>query len=315
MTNIVGTSPYRKEASNKVTGEAKYAADFMEIGLLHAKMVTSPHAHAKIISIDVSNALNQSGVRAVISGKDVQVRAGSHLEDRPILAIEKVRYYGEPVAIVVADTEYEAKAACQLVKVEYDILPAVNTLSQALHADKPLVHENLSSYKMVKPVFPKTHTNIANWTKVRKGEMLEGWKLSEITAEADFSFPQSDHAAMETRCSYAEISSGGEVSITSASQAPFNIKKVIHKLFHVPMHKIKVTVPLVGGGFGGKAAIQLELLAYVASKAIGGRKVKLVNSREEDMASSPVHIGLEAQGQNGLYKNGQTNSFGSYVYL
>ena len=254
MPNEIGTSPYRKEASNKVTGAAKYAADMMEIGLLYAKMVTSPHAHAKILSIDSSNALNQPGVRAVITGKEVQVRAGSHLEDRPILAIEKVRYCGEPVAIVVADTEYEAKAACNLIRVEYDILPNVNTLSQALQANEPLVHESLSSYKQVKAVFPKYDTNIANWTKVRKGEILEGWKLSEITAEADFSFPQSDHAAMETRCSYAEITPGGEVSIISASQAPFNIKKLIHKLFHVPLHKLKcknVSFPCKAEDLGG----------------------------------------------------------------
>lgn len=302
---VVGTSPFRKEAADKVSGTAKFVADFVEPGLLHAKLLISPHAHAKILRVDVSAALQQPGVRAVITGQDVRVRAGSHLEDRPILAIEKVRYFGEPVAIIVADTEYEARAACDLINVEYEQLIAVNTVSQALIAEAPLVHENLSSYKQVKPVFPQNNTNIANWTKVRKGDIATGWKMSETTVEADYSFPQSDHAAMETRCSYAEISTAGEVSIASATQGPFNIKKLIHKLFHVPMHKIKVSVPLVGGGFGGKAAIQLELLAYVASRAVGGRKVKLVNSREEDMATSPVHIGLEAKVKMGCTKTGK----------
>lgn len=305
MSNAIGSSTYRKEAAGKVTGKAQYAGDHTEPGLLHAKMVLSPHAHARIVSIDASEALRQPGFRAVVTGQDVQVRAGSHLEDRPILALDKVRYFGEPVALVVAETEHEAISACQLIKVEYEALPVVTTISQALQANAPLVHEHLSQYKQVKPVYPVLNTNIANWTKVRKGNIEEGRRLSEVVAEADFSFPQSDHAAMETRCSYAEISADGEVHITSASQAPFNIKKIFHKLFHVPLHRIKVTVPLVGGGFGGKAAVQLELLAYAASKAVGGRKVKLVNSREEDMGCSPVHIGLEAHVKIGCTKTGK----------
>jgi len=305
LTQTVGTSTKRKETASKITGTAKYAADHYEPGLLHAKMLASPHAHARIKRIDVAQALQQSGVRAVLTGIDVPVRAGSHLEDRPILAIDKVRYFGEPVALVVADTEQEAKAACQWISVEYEALPAVSTVSQALHTDAPLVHEGMSQYKMVKPVYPVLGTNIANWTKVRKGDMKEGWGLSEVMVEAAYSFPQSDHAAMETRCSFAEIRPTGEVRIVSASQAPFNIKKIIHKLFHVPMQQIHVTIPLVGGAFGGKAAVQLELLAYAASKAVGGRKVKLVNSREEDMCSSPVHIGLEAHVKMGCTKTGK----------
>lgn len=305
MTNVIGTSPYRKDAMEKVAGTAKYAADFTEPGLLHAKLLVSPHAHARIKSIDMSEALKHNGVRAILTGKDVPVRTGSHLEDRPLLAIDKVRYCGEPVAIVVADTEHEAKAATYLIKVDYDVMPPVNGLKQALQPETALVHEGMAQYKEVKPVYPVINTNFANWTKVRKGDIQEGWRLSEVTVEADFSFPQSDHAAMETRCSYAEISPSGEVSILSASQAPFNIKKLINRLFLVPMHNIKVQVPLVGGGFGGKAAVQLELLAYAASKAAGGRKVKLVNSREEDMGTSPVHIGLDASVKLGCTKTGK----------
>lgn len=305
MTDVVGTSPYRKEAADKITGRAKYAGDFAEPGLLHAKLLVSKHAHARILSVDASEAWQHAGVRAIVTGKDVPVLAGAHLEDRPILARDKVRYYGEPIAILVADTEYEAQAACQDIKVDYELLPVVNTLSQALAADAPLVHRDMSQYRQVKPVYPVHNTNIANWTKIRKGDMKEAWRGSEVTVEAEYSFPQSDHAAMETRCSYAEISSGGTVSITSSSQAPFNIKKLINQLFHVPMHNIKVHVPLVGGGFGGKAAVQLELLAYAASKAVGGRKVKLVNSREEDMGTSPVHIGLEARVKMGCTRTGK----------
>lgn len=172
----------------------------------------------------------------------------------------------------MADTEYEAQAACQDIKVDYELLPVVNTLSQALAADAPLVHRDMSQYRQVKPVYPVHNTNIANWTKIRKGDMKEAWRGSEVTVEAEYSFPQSDHAAMETRCSYAEISSGGTVSITSSSQAPFNIKKLINQLFHVPMHNIKVHVPLVGGGFGEKRLYNLNCWLMRLLKRLGEEK-------------------------------------------
>lgn len=146
---------------------------------------------------------------------------------------------------------------------------------------------------------------IANRTPIRKGDMKKGWELSKVKVEARFSFPQSDHAAMETRCVRTEILPNGEVKIVSSSQAPYNIKKLINKHFQVPMENIQVVVSLVGGGFGGKAAVQLEYIAYAASKVVGGKQVILTNSREEDMITSPVHIGLDALVKLGCTKNGK----------
>ncbi len=302
---IIGKSIRRKESAAKVAGTVKYTADYAAPGLLHAALLVSPLAHARIISIDTSEARKSPGVRGIVTGQDIPVRAGSHLEDRPILALDKVRYYGEPVAVIVADSEHEAKSALKLIQAEYAPLPVVNSPAQALQSNAPLVHENLDQYKQAKPIFPEPNTNIANRTVVRKGNCEKLWETSEVTVEAEFSFPQSDHAAMETRAVRAEISPAGEVVIVSASQAPYNIKKLLNKLFLVPMEKISVKVPMVGGGFGGKAAVQLELIAYVASKAVGGRMVKLVNSREEDMISSPVHIGLDAKIKLGATKTGK----------
>ncbi|SDO22994.1 CO or xanthine dehydrogenase, Mo-binding subunit [Paenibacillus sp. yr247] len=301
----IGTSTMRKESWEKVTGTAKYIDDFSKIGILHAKLAVSPHAHAKIISIDSSEARKVPGVKAVIIGKDHPILTGSPLEDRPPIAIDKVRYFGEPVALIVAEQEHLAEKAALLIKVEYEILPVLKSPTEAYQQGAPLLHEDLVTYKRHEEVYPEPGTNIANRTKIRKGNMKEGWKKSDHIVDVHVTLPQSDHAAMETRCCTAEISRDGKVIISSASQSPYVIRRAISQSFHIPLQKVIVHTPLVGGSFGGKAAIQLEFLAYLASSAVGGKPVKLVNSREEDMISSPVHIGLDAKVKLGYTSEGK----------
>ena len=303
--NVIGKSVPRKESLLKVTGAAKYTDDYDIPGLLHARMVISPHAHAKIKSIEYANALKAPGVRAVLTGQFFPQLIGSTIIDRPPIAIDKVRYNGEPVAVVVADSEVEAEKAGQLIKVEYETLPVVNSPSEALRKDAPLVHEKLGEYKIIDEAFPEANTNIDNRTKIRKGDIKKGWAESEVTVEASFSFPPSDHAAMETRSVRAEILPDGKVIIYSASQAPFTIKKLISYFFKIDPGKVIVNVPLVGGAYGGKTAVQLEFIAYLCSKAVGGRPVKLTNTREEDLITSPVHIGLDAKIKLGCTKAGR----------
>lgn len=303
--NVIGKSVPRKESLDKVTGAARYTDDYDIPGLLHARMVTSPYAHAKIKSIEYADALKASGVRAVLTGQYFPQLIGSTIVDRPPIAIDKVRYNGEPVAVVVADSEVEAEKAAKLIKVEYETLPVVNSPSEALKKDAPLVHEKLGQYKIIDEAFPEANTNIASRIKIRKGDIKKGWTKSEVTVEASFSFPPSDHAAMETRCVRAEILPEGKVIIYSASQAPFVIKKLISYFFKVDPGKVIVNVPLVGGAYGGKTAVQLEFIAYLCSKAVGGRQVKLTNTREEDLITSPVHIGLDAKIKLGCTKAGK----------
>ncbi|MBZ9686851.1 xanthine dehydrogenase family protein molybdopterin-binding subunit [Clostridium estertheticum] len=303
--NVIGKSVPRKESLDKVTGIAKYTDDYQIPGLLHARMITSPYAHAKIKSIEYANSLSASGVRAVFTGQYFPQLIGSTIVDRPPIAIDKVRYNGEPVAVVVADSEVEAEKAAQLIKVQYEPLPVVNSPSEALKKDAPLVHEKLGQYSIIDETFPETNTNIANRTKIRKGDIKKGWEKSEVTVEASFSFPPSDHAAMETRSARAEILADGKVIIYSASQAPFTIKKLISYFFKIDPGKVIVNVPLVGGAYGGKTAVQLEFIAYLCSKAVGGRQVKLTNTREEDLITSPAHIGLDAKIKLGCTKDGR----------
>lgn len=304
-TTAVGRSIQRKEAWDKVTGNAKYTDDYIVPGILHAKLVTSPYAHAKIKSIDISEAEKAPGVQAVITGSSFPILCGVILEDRPPLAIDKVRYFGEPVALVTADSERDAMHAVKLVKVEYEPLPVVNSPGDAIKSDAPIIHENLGQYEhAVKDVSPEPNTNIAERIKIRKGDMAKGWAESEAVIEAVYSLPKSDHIAMETRNARAEIHADGQVVISSSTQAPFSVRNMISQYFGIELGKITVKTPLVGGGFGGKAPVQLEILAYMASKSAGGKAVKIANSREEDIVTSPCRLGLEARIKLGASRDG-----------
>ena len=305
MQISIGKDIQRKEAWDKVTGVAKYTDDYILPGILYAKMVTSSYAHAKIKSLDITEALLAPGVQSVVTGNDFPILCGVVLEDHPPLATNKVRYFGEPIALVVANSEREAMHAAKLVKVEYEPLPVVNSLNEAIKDNAVIIHENLSQYKhAVENIYPEPNTNIVDRIKIRKGDMVKGWAESDVIIEASYTLPKSDHIAMETRNTKAEIHADGQVVISSSTQAPFSVKKMISQYFGIEEGKVVVKTPLVGGGFGGKAPVQLELLAYMASKSVGGRAVKIANTREEDIVTSPCRLGLEARIKLGATKDG-----------
>ncbi|MBU9714072.1 xanthine dehydrogenase family protein molybdopterin-binding subunit [Evansella tamaricis] len=302
MTNI-GKSVIRKEALDKVTGRAKYTADFPSGEMLHGKSVISHYGHGTIKSIDVMEAKKEPGVRAIITGKQYPL-TGEEIRDRPPIAFEKIRFHGEVVALVVADTPAIAKRAASLINVVVDPLPVVNSPSEGVSKDAPLVHDNVAEYEREEGVHPVPKTNIANHTKIRKGDMASGWAKSEIVIEENFSFPPSDHIPMETRSATAEIRPDGKVLITTSSQAPFMVKELLSQYFDLEVGKIIVKTPLVGGGYGGKASVQQEILAYLGSLAVEGRTVRMINEREEDMITSPCHMGLDAKVKLGCTADG-----------
>lgn len=303
----VGKGVPRKDGWEKVMGFAKYVDDHISPSHYHIQMTLSPYAHAIIKEIRTKDAWNTPGVKAIITGRDFPILTGPELADRPPIAIEKVRYYGEPVAIAVADTELHAKQACEKIEVIYEPLPVVHSPSEAIKAGAPLVHEKLGEYKnyVRRAVYPVPGTNIANHTKIRKGDVQEAWKECDYIVEGSYAFNTSDHAAMEPRTALCEINPDGKVIIETCSQSPFYMRKLIGRAFGIEEGDIVVKVPLVGGAFGGKSAVQLEFIALIASKAIGGHKVKIKNSREEDMISSPSHIGLEANIKLGANRKGE----------
>lgn len=301
----IGVDTLRKEAWDKVTGAAKYNSDRLESNMLNARILTSPYAHALIKSIDTSKALKSDGVLAVITGDYLPVLTGSIIEDRPPIARDKVRYFGEPVAMVVAHSEQEAMKATKLIEVDYEPLPVVNSINQSISSQAPLIHENIGKYFCPDTtVQPRAGSNLLDHVRIRKGDMDRGWNESDIIIDLKTFIPQSDHLAMETRNAVAEILPDGRVVISTSSQAPFAVKEEISKIFGIAEGDIIVNVPYVGGAFGGKATVDLEFLAYIASRAVGGRKVRIANSREEDISSSPSKVGTESTVKMGATNEG-----------
>jgi CO/xanthine dehydrogenase Mo-binding subunit len=303
--HAIGRSIPKKESLDKVTGAALYTGDHVESRMLHVRLKMSPYAHARIVETDISQAWQVPGVRAILTGKDSDILIGEEIRDRPIIAQDRVRYYGEIVAVVVADTEVQAKRAADLIRVCYEPLPVVHSPVEALRKESPVLHEKLGEYEKAEGVVSIPGTNVASVIHIRKGDMNKGWQEGGEVVENTVSFMPSDHAAMETRSSIAELKPDGHIRIETSTQVPFAVKKYMAKYFGVDSGWIVVQTPLVGGAFGGKTAIHLEPVAYLASKAVGGRKVKIINTREEDMVTSPVHIGLDATVRLGSTKEGK----------
>ena len=317
MNIAIGQSIHRKEAWDKVTGHAQYADDLPIAGTLAARLLTSPYAlNARIINIDTGEALNVQGVKTVIIGSDIRLLFGVLMYDRPALAIDKVRYAGEPVAMVVALDEPTAELAVRKIYVNYEPLPAVLRPSQALSAGAPLIHQQVNGYKKVMTdIYPEAGTNIASRYKIRKGDPKAGLEQSDVIVEQRFFLPPSDHLAMEVRMARAEITAGGTVIITTSSQSPFTVREQIAETFQIPSGQIQVNVPFVGGGFGGKAPVMLEILAYIASKRVNGQAVRLTIPREQDMVSAPCRIGLEAHIRLGATHDGMIKAAEMTYYL
>ncbi|MBM7561702.1 xanthine dehydrogenase family protein molybdopterin-binding subunit [Fusibacter tunisiensis] len=290
----LGKSFVRKEGKEKVTGQVRYGGDIEIPGLLHAATKTSPNAFARILEIDTSEAEQMPGVKIVFTGQDYDQNVGLYLSDKAIIARNVVRHYGEIVAVVVADTYKQALNAVEKIKVSYDVMTPVMSPSDALKPDAPLLHENMEAYSHIAPIHPEPGSNVANRTKVRKGDVGKAFSKADHVVDVTVEIPPGDHVAMEPRVAIAEIKKSGYVHITSSTQAPFVVKNLMSHFFDVDPGKIIVDVPMVGGGFGGKAGLQLEGLAYLLSKKAGGRPVRVVNTREDDLLASPGHIGLES---------------------
>ena len=306
MNNYIGKSVTRHDAVEKVTGAAVFAGDIKPAGLIYARMKTSPYAHARILGVDTSKAEALPGVRAIITGAEAHHKVGIYMQDRSVVAQEKVRYYGEVVAAVAADTEEIAAEAVKLIDVSYEPLPPVNDVTEAIKPGSPLVHEGLGDYKWTEGVFfPQAGTNIASLIKVRKGDAEVGFASADVIIENTYTQPQVFHTPLETHATVVQWLPGDRIKIHSSAQSPFAIRDLFAAAFGLQRTNIEVTVTSVGGGFGGKSGIHLEPLAGLLSRKAGGRPVRLVPTREEECATLPCRQGLVAKLKTGVTKDGK----------
>ncbi len=303
--NCVGTSVPRKDSVEKVTGSAKFIEDLYIGPMLHAKMKKSTIAHGKIKNIDASKALQYPGVKAVLTGRDFPNRIGLYLIDRNFLAVDKVRYWGEPVAVVAAVTEKAAREAVELIEVEYEELPGVFDPHEAMKPDAPLVHEDLGSYDVVPIFYPQPGTNIANHFKLRKGDIDKGFAEADFIVERDFQVPQIQHVPIETHKAAAQWSPDGKLTVWSTAQSPNVVRQLLSKSLDIPMHKIRVISSYIGGGFGCKAGASLEGLVVPLAQMFPGHVVRIVFSREEDMQGTFMRQALYSHLKTGVRNDGR----------
>jgi CO/xanthine dehydrogenase Mo-binding subunit len=311
----IGRGVPRKDGVEKVTGAALFTHDMTVQGMLFAKTVDSPHASARIVRIDTSEAERLPGVRAVLTGRELDYKVGLYMVDKDILARQLVRYQGEPVAAVAADSEIVAEEACRRIRVEYEVMKPVLDPIEALRPDAPLVHPDLGSYSYMRGVFfPRPGTNIPHLQKIRKGDVAEGFRKADLVVENSFANPPVQHVALETHVSIAQALPGNKAVIWSSAQSPYTVRSLFSRCFGIPLENVRVRVPYVGGGFGGKAGIHLEPLCFVLSRKAGGRPVKLAMTREQEFNTIPSRQGLVSRLRTGVTSEGKLTALEASFY-
>ena len=301
----VGTDMERKDAIEKVTGSAKFLEDLYIGPMLYAKIKKSPIAHGKIIKIDTSKAEQYPGVKAVVTGKDFPYKVGLYLLDRTFFAVDKVRFWGEPVAAVAAVSEEIASEAVELIEVEYEEFPSVHDPLEALKPDAPVIHEELGSYEVVPVFYPQPGTNIANYFKIRKGDVDKGFAEADLVIEREYRVPQMQHTTIETHKAAALWGQDGKLTIWTTAQSPSTVRQILAKALRMPLHKIRVISSYIGGGFGGKAGATMEGLVIPLAKKCPGYVVRIVFTREEDIQGTFQRQALYSRLKTGVRKDGR----------
>lgn len=306
--NWVGQDVQRIDGVEKVTGAALYTADLKFPRLLHAFVIRSPHAHARLLGVDLSRCERVPGVRAVATGKEFPFHTGIYLKDQTVFATDRVRFVGDPVAAIAAETPEAAEEAAALARIDYEPLEPVLDVERGLLPGSPLVHPDLGSYECVPWITPKAGSNICNHLKVRKGDYDKALSSSARVFENVFEVPQVQHVPLEPHVSVARFDLAGKVEVHTSAQSPFTVRHLLCACFGLPHGDVRVHVPLVGGGFGGKAGINLEPIVVALAMKCPGRFVRLLVDRSEEFYATVVRQGLRATLVTGVDRNGKVQA-------
>ncbi len=284
----------------KVTGRANYLADMKIPGACHGKILRSPYPHARIVRIDASKALKISGVVATLTRDDILGHPGIDpyygpvFKDQTIVAVEKARHVGDPVAAVAALDEDAAEAALAAIEVDYEELPAITDVHEALGKNAPLVQQSIrlpeSGFADLAELKPVEGTNICTHFKLNKGDVEKGFAESDRIFEDTFTLPAAQHAFLEPHACIAAFE-GRRLTVWSTTQNPFVVRTQLANIFRLPVARVRVVVPYLGGGYGGKVYPKVEpITVALAQKA--GRPVRLVLAREEVFHTITKHAAV-----------------------
>lgn len=311
----IGKDVIRIDALEKISGAAIYGDDIdFGANLLYAELVQSTMAHAIIKSIDISEALKVKGVYKIFTGKDFPYKFGLYMKDRYIFAQDKVRFVGEQIAAVVAFSPGAAKRAAELVKVEYEALAAVLDQMEALKDDTSLLHPELADYPHVPWFFPKPGTNIAHWRKTRKGDLDKGFSEADFILEDTYHVPRYAHCAIETHVAVGKFDHSGRLTVWSSSQSPHTQRHLFAEALGLSHKDVRVIAPHVGGGFGGKAGVTMEIIPAALATRLKGYAVKLRYSREQEFINTYQRLGVVAKIKMGVKKDGTITALDHKIY-
>jgi CO/xanthine dehydrogenase Mo-binding subunit len=303
-TRYVGARVPRVDAKEKVTGHAIYGFDVDLPGMLHGATLRSPLPHARIIEIETLDAMRAPGVKAVVAGRDFPFTFGTAIKDQPFLAVDRVRYVGEPVVAVAAETEAAAMDGVQKIRVRYEELPAVFDPREAIKETSPLVHPNLERYpNSGHPVVPGTNVCVFRTYKV--GDLEKGFAEADEIFEDEFSAHAVSHATIEPHVAVAQyLPTTDHYTIWSSTDRPYLLSRELADALGIPTSHIRYIVPYVGGAFGGKNTLIAEAIAVALARFTKGRPVKVVFSREEELTATQVRVGAFMKLKTGVKKDG-----------
>jgi CO/xanthine dehydrogenase Mo-binding subunit len=309
----VGTRPIRPDGVPKVTGKAQYGADLTMPGMLQGAILRSPHAHARIKSIDTSKAEKLPGVKAVCTSKDFPEHKFEYIGPervafnywhmtRNIMAREKVLYEGHALAAVAAVSKSIAEEACSLIKVEYEVLPHAIDVDDAMKPDAPLLFEDMITRGIEPP--PTKPSNISKRLEFKLGDAAAGFKQADVVVEKTFKTAAIHQAYIEPHACVVKVDADGQCEIWSSSQGHFVVRAYTAGLLKLPVGDVRAYPAEIGGGFGGKTVVYLEPVATVLARK-SGLPVKLVMSREDCFKATGPTSGSSMRVKIGATKDGK----------
>ena len=299
--NVVGTRPIRHDGADKVTGAAKYGADFYAAGMLFGKVLRSPHAHARIKSIDTSKAEAFDGVRAVVTAKDLPNAEWTYARDE-VMAKDKVVYKGHPIAGVAATSVHVAEQAVNLIEVEYEVLASVFTAPEAMKDDAPVLHEDLMTQEL--GVKSDSASNVAEHFQHKLGDIDKGFADADVVIEREFNTATVHQGYIEPSNFNVNWNKDGRVHVWLSTQGPFDIRDGMADVLDFPVSQARVTPMEIGGGFGAKFSVFAAPIAALLSKKTG-QPVKIVNTRGEEFDSATPTSGSNIWVKIGVTKEGK----------
>ncbi|MCY3898410.1 MAG: xanthine dehydrogenase family protein molybdopterin-binding subunit [Caldilineaceae bacterium] len=311
---VVGTRPIRHDGTDKVVGAARYAADQNVPGMLYGKYLRSPHAHARILSIDTSKAEALPGVTAIVTSSDLAEAADKIQEmgedavnlrylSANMLAHDKVLYHGHAIAAVAANSVHVAEEAVGLIDVEYEVLKPVLDVREAMADDAPILLEELRTTALGE-VGDKS-TNVAQHFRHARGDLEAGYEAADAIVEREFTTAMVHQGYLEPQASTVQWRSDDQIHIWTSTQGPFQIRDSVSALLQVPVSQVKVTPAEIGGGFGGKFTPYTDLPAALLSRKSGNRPVKMALTRTEVLQATGPTSGSYIKVKMGASKDGR----------